>query len=91
MESMISFVKVMYKSSIATSIADAHIDDVFVAVTNSNDISSIDLHEISLKMSSDPQQSTARRNQSKKNGQSSVDCDTSTTGPSIVNKTSECI
>ncbi|CAF0779210.1 unnamed protein product [Adineta steineri] len=53
-------------------------DDVFVAVTNSTDISSVDLNEISLRIFNDPQQSIHHR---KKNVRKSVDQDTVTTGP----------
>ncbi|CAF1265744.1 unnamed protein product [Adineta ricciae] len=52
-------------------------DDVFVAVTHNNDISSMDLHEISLKLFTDSQSSPMHRRRAKKTVQTSTDADTS--------------
>jgi len=84
MELMISFATVFYKSFFPNNINNPHIDDIFVALTNANDISSMDLHEISLEMFNDPHYSTSRRNPLKKIVQSSVDRDISTTATSSI-------
>lgn len=79
MASTISSVTVRRLLPCPRMIEICELDDVFVAVTHNNDISSVELHEITLGMFTDAQQSPSRRAQPKKNAQSSVDGDTSIT------------
>ena len=89
MESMTFFVKVFYKSSFVKHTNHPHIDDIFIASTNVNDIPIADLQEITLEMVNDPQQPISRRNQLKQIIPSPIDRDTphtqlTTTGPITV-------
>ncbi|UJR22720.1 hypothetical protein I4U23_025754 [Adineta vaga] len=52
-------------------------DDVFIALTHNNDISSVELHEISLKLFNDTQHSPSRRTHVKKPVHTSIDADAS--------------